>query len=169
MKLNQKEAVFQAAMSVLKDSNLELEPGHSITEIVTKDMRSSICEIVSEGFRTGSIEFRDTSSNQTKLQDRAQLSSYVSGLVNNWFRKDKRLNGGNAYVAKNPGSRTGSGDAQLKALKALSKQFHGTEKAALIQVEIDKRTAELAASKAKKVEVDMTQVPEELKSVLGIE
>src|SRR5665213_1962213 len=47
---------------------------------------------------------------------------YVPGMVSNWIRKDLRLNGGEKYETKNPGSRAGQGDDQLKNLKALKAQ-----------------------------------------------
>ena len=164
MKLNQKEAVFAATMSVLSENSINLEG--NIADVVTKEIRHDICAIVSEGFAKGEIELRDTNSNREKVTDPKLMTNYVSGLVNNWHRKDKRLNGGMQYATKNPGSRVS--DPQLKALKALGKKFVGTDKSSKIQAEIEKRTAELTSAKVKAVEVDMTQVPEELKSLLGL-
>ena len=164
---SQKEAVYAATMSVLSDKGIAFEDGDCISDVMTKEIRDSIQEIVCQGFRNGEVEFRDTDNNKGKLSDRSKLTSYVSGLVNNWFRKDKRLNGNTQYVAKNPGSRVS--DPQLKALKALAKKFEGTDKHAKITAEIEKRQTELSASKTKEVEVDMTQIPAELKAVLEIE
>ena len=164
MKLNQKEAVYSATMSVLSENSINLEG--NIADVMTKELRKDICAIVLEGFSKGEIELRDTNSNREKVTDPKLLTSYVSGLVNNWHRKDSRLNGGTKYVTKNPGSRVS--DPQLKALKALAKQFAGTDKAPKIQAEIDKRSAEIAASKVKTVEVDMSQIPEELKAALDL-
>ena len=164
---SQKEAVYSATMSVLTEKGISFEDGQNIGDVMTKEIRESIQAIVCEGFRNSEVEFRQTDSNSSKLTDRAKLSSYVSGLVNNWFRKDKRFNGNTTYVAKNPGSRVS--DPKLKALKMLLKKFEGTEKSALIQTEITKLEAEHQAAKAKEVEVDMSQVPAELKALLEIE
>jgi hypothetical protein len=164
---DQKEAVYSATMSVLADRGIAFEDGQNLSEFMTKDIRDAIQAIVTEGFSNGEVEFRATESNKAKLADRSKLSSYVSGLCNNWFRKDKRLNGAVTYVAKNPGSRVT--DPQLKALKNLAKIHAGTDKLPAIQAEITKRSAELGASKVKTVEVDMSLIPAELKATLGIE
>ena len=88
-------------------------------------------------------------------------------MVSNWIRKDLRLNGGEKYETKNPGSRAGQGDDQLKNLKALKAQHpeHATE----IDVEIAKRVAELGLAKKKNtVTVDLDKIPAELRAQLGL-
>jgi hypothetical protein len=112
--------------------------------------------ILFQGFRDGSIqlerEFNDT-----------ELKAYVSGLQSNWLRKDKRLNGGVKYEAKNPGSRAGSGDAQLRALRALlNTKVDGAQRAE-IQRYIDKRVAEL---KPATVTINVADVPEALRYLI---
>ena len=102
-KLTQKEAVFQAVVNVCGDQEV-YNP--------SKEQRASVNQILFEGFKAGSVELERTYSD-------TELKAYVSGLQSNWLRKDKRLNGGVAYVAKNPGSRAGSTDPQIKAMRAL--------------------------------------------------
>ena len=133
-KLSQKEAVFKAVVEVT---------GHT-GEGVT---------ILFEGFRSGTIELDREFTDQ-------ELKSYVSGLQSNWLRKDKRLNGGIAYVAKNPGSRAGSGDPQLKAMRGLLASLTDPTERAEVQRYIDQRVAEL--SKAKQPEIDVNSLPAEL-------
>jgi hypothetical protein len=145
-KMTQKEAVFQAVVNVC---------GKHETYNPTKEQRAQINTILFEGFRSGNIqidrEYSDT-----------DLKSYVSGLQSNWLRKDKRLNGGVAYTAKNPGSRAGSGDASLKAMRALMTTLTSESDKAEVQKHIDARVAEIQASKAKKVSVDFSALPADL-------
>ena len=168
--MKQKDAVYNAATSVLSDEGIHFEDGMNVSELLTKELRSSVHAIVTEGFTTGNIEFADTPENQAKLADSAKLSSDVSGLISNWFRKDTRLNGDTKYTPKNPGSRVGSTDPQLKALRQLAKQFDGvdTEKFEKITSEINSRVSLIQAEKAKKVEIDYSVLPADLMASLGI-
>lgn len=168
--MNQREAVYSATKSVLKDASIAFEDGSDITEVMTKELRTAIIGIVCAGFSGGTIEFKDTPANKDKLADSSKLTSYTNGLVSNWFRKDQRFNGGVKHTAKNPGSRAHIGDPQLKALRQLRKQFEGTdeEKTAQITAAIDTRQGELDVERAKKVEIDMSVLPEELLSELGL-
>ena len=147
MKMNQKEAVFAAICNVT---------GHTGEGqvVITKEQRSQVNAILFEGFRSGKItierEFSDS-----------DLKGYVSGLQSNWIRKDKRLNGGVKYTAKNPGSRAGSTDASLKAMRALLTTLDNDADRAEVQAAIDQRVSESAATKQAKV-VDFSALPADL-------
>jgi hypothetical protein len=168
--MNQREAVYTATKSVLKDAGIAFEDGNNINSVMTDDFRKRIHAIVVSAFTEGTVEFKATPSNDAKLENPSELSSYVSGLISNWFRKDKRFNGNTTYSAKNPGSRAGQGDPQLKALRQLAKQFAGVdaEKAAEINAHIEARIKAVGAAKAKKVDIDLTQIPADLKETLGL-
>ena len=171
MKLTQRAAVYGAVMSVLSDKGISFEDGQALSEVMTDEIRESVHAIVVEGFREGSVTFEDTPANREKMSSEAKLNGYVSGLLSNWFRKDTRFNGGNKYVAKNPGSRAGQGDAQLKTLRALEKQYAGTPKAAEITGFITKRLGELASAKKKSVALTPEQIealPADVRESLGI-
>ena len=146
--LNQKEAVFQAVVGVTGFA------GEGTCE-PTREQKAMIHQVLVEGFRSGKIKI------DTQYPDE-KLKQYVVGLLNNWLRKDTRLNGGSAYVPKNPGSRQGSGDAQLKALRALMSATAGDAERAEIQRYIDARTAEIAA--AKQPVIDFSALPESLRA-----
>jgi hypothetical protein len=143
-KHTQKEAVFQAVTNVCGDMEVYTP---------SKEQRASVNQILFEGFKAGTIEL-DREYSDTELK------AYVSGLQSNWLRKDKRLNGNVAYVAKNPGSRTGSSDTQIKAMRALLATKTDVAERAEIQSFIDKRLAEIKPSKT--VEIDISALPVEL-------
>ena len=162
MKMTQKEAVYTAVVNVLTESEFKIEgtlnehfapgaPKH-------KELRGQVNDILFEGFKAGSINYDGAVSAD------AELRAYVSGLQSNWLRKDKRLNGNVQYTAKNPGSRAGSTDSQIKAMRMLlATKSDATEKAE-IQSFIDKRLAEIKP--AKSVEIDVNALPEELRHLL---
>lgn len=168
--MKQKDAVYNATTSVLSDNGVHFEDGMNVSELLNKDLRASIHSIVTEGFTQGNIEFSDTPANHEKMSDPAKLSGYVSGLISNWFRKDTRLNGDVKYTPKNPGSRVGSTDPELKALRQLAKKFQGvdTEKFDKIQSKITSKVAAIQAARAQKVSIDYSVLPGELLEELGL-
>lgn len=153
--MNQKTATYQAIVNVLSTNGIAFEEGMNVGPLMTKELRGQVSIILFQGFRDGTIELE-------KEFDDSELKSYISGLVSNWIRKDKRLNGDTKYVAKNPGSRVGMGDPQLKALKQLLSQQTDAAKRAEIQGYIDQRTATLVAEKSKGVAINVDALPAEL-------
>ena len=146
--MNQKEAVFVSVVNVT---------GFTGEGVCTpsKEQRASVCAILFEGFRSGSIqldrEFTDP-----------ELKNYVSGLLSNWLRKDKRLNGGVQYTAKNPGSKAGSTDPQIKALRALLSTMTKVEDRLEIQEAINARLAEIKPVAT--VSLDVNNLPEHIRA-----
>lgn len=146
--MNQKEATYNAICAVT---------GHKGDGAVSisKEQRAQVNMILFDAFRAGKIsldrEFTD-----------AELKQYVSGLQSNWIRKDKRLNGGIKYTAKNPGSRAGSGDPQLKAMRALQSTLTTEEDKQEVQAHIDARISELEFSK--QPTIDFSVLPADLQA-----
>ena len=167
--MSQREAVYQATHNVLANERINFEDGELISEVMTDALRATVIEIVTAGFMEKRVELKDTPANKAKLEDPAKLKSYVSGLVSNWYRKDKRFNGNVAYEPKNPGSRQGQGDAKLKALKQLKIKFQGTEQETAIDGHIEARLSEIQAEKQAKIEIDYSVLDQELLEDLGIE
>ena len=153
MKSTQKEAVYTAVMNVLDEQGIVVNENEAVT--LNKESRAQVNAILFEGFRNGTIEL-------DKEFDDSGLKGYVSGLQSNWLRKDKRLNGGVSYIAKNPGSRAGSGDSQLKAMRALLTTVSTTEEKEEIQGYIDARVSAIQASKVKHVSIDYSALPADL-------
>jgi hypothetical protein len=155
-KQSQKDAVFTAVTAVLSENGLVFEENTNFNTLMNKDLRSQVNNILIEGFKSGTIDLDKSCTD-------AELKKYSSSLQSNWLRKDKRLNGGISYTVKNPGSRTGSGDESLKAMRALLATLETEEEKAEVQAHIDARLAEVQASKAKTTKViDFSVLPAEL-------
>ena len=151
-KMTQKEAVYSAICSVTGFT------GEGTLEI-SKEQRAQVNAILFEGFRSGKIQL------DREFSD-SDLKGYVSGLQSNWIRKDKRLNGGVQYQAKNPGSRAGSTDPELKAMKALMSTLDNPADRAEVQKHIDAKIATLNAAKQAKT-VDFSSLPADLRAKFG--
>lgn len=113
--MNQKDAVFLAIK--------ELKRGAVDTETpvqLTKQEKKVVEQKLFDGFKKGRVAYNHEMPSDDKL------ALYVSGLVSNWLRKDKRLNGQRNYVPQRPGSRSMPMQAstidpeQLEALRKLA-------------------------------------------------
>lgn len=138
---------------------------------------NAVCEVLGEK-PTGKVElsdaqllaveqrvflsFKNGETVHSKNPSDEALLKYIPGLVNNWLRKDLRLNGGSPYQAKNPGSRSGSGDESVRAMKTLLSMTTDEDARAAIQLEIDKRVAEIKP----KVEIKVEALPESLRHLV---
>lgn len=114
-KVTQREAVYQAVISVLTEARIHLEDGQKAKSVMTKEHRAQVNTILALGFTSGSIELKDTESNRTMLSDPSEMKEYVSQLQSTWLNEDTRLNGGVDHEIKIPGS----GDRKLKVLRSL--------------------------------------------------
>jgi hypothetical protein len=157
--INQKTGVYNAVKSITS-----FDDGFCVQ--LTKDEKATVIEIVCAGFESGEIEMSEKAKD--KYIGDTKLKSYVGGLVNNWLRKDTRMNGGDKYVTKNPGSRAGSGDTILKNLRLLKSTITDEAKLESIDSAIDARMAEIATEKAKDVEIDFSTIDPELLKKLGL-
>ena len=167
MKTNQRTACVNTILSVLSDNgvNYELNCETPVSSMLTDTMKSQVREILFTAFRNGEVEYK--ASFQSKVNDDSELKKYISGLVNNWIRKAKEFNNGQAYQAKNPGIRAGSGDSKVKEMKKLLTVTTDPQAKAIIQAAIDERVAELKAEK-QDIEIDYNAIPAELRSKLGL-
>jgi len=160
--MRQKDAVYLAITNVLESNGIPFEDGMDIKTLMSKELRAQVSQVLCQGFTNGTIDYAG------EVPTDSDLKEYVGGLISNWVRKDPRFNGNTKYVAKNPGSRAGQGDEQLKNLKLyLATKTDPADKAE-VQKYIDARVAELAAEKAKSVEIDTSALPEALRSKFGI-
>lgn len=156
-KQTQKEAVFSAVTSVVSEANIAVKEGDNYSDHLNRELRAQVTSILVEGFKSGTIAL------DKEFESDSDLRTYCSGLTSNWLRKDKRLNGGTQYIAKNPGSRVGSSDSQLKAMRALFATQTDPAKQAEIKAFIDARVAEIKASRKPAKKINVADLPEELK------
>ena len=156
--MKQNDAVFGAVCEVLGGNNF------STKVELSKDQQSQVIEIVTNGILNGTVDF--STEAKTKYNDYDKVKLYTTGMVNNHLRKDLRLNGGTKYQPKNPGSRAGSGDEQLKALKALRSTVSDPETIQQLDLAIEVRTQEIKATKIKKVEINYDALPEHLRHLV---
>ncbi len=148
----QKEAVFETINTMF-----EIVTGAPVA--LSKSQKDEVITVLVDGFANKQIEYSG------ELPQGQDLRNYCSGLLNNWLRKDTRLNGGVQYQAKNPGSRTGSTDPQIKAMRALLATRTDEAERAEIQAFIDARIAQIKP--VTKVQVNVDDLPAELKAKFG--
>lgn len=157
----QKDAVFTAVSSVFAENNVQVADGESVAPYMTRELRSQVTNILVEGFKSGTIALDKT------FGDDAALRTYCSGLTSNWLRKDSRLNGNTKYAPQNPGSRVGSSDPQLKAMRLLLSTKTDPAEKAEIQSFIDSRVSEVKASRKPAKTIDVEALPAELRHLVG--
>lgn len=160
--VTQREATYNAIKSVLTSNNITFEDGMNTKEVLTSEMKKEIRSILFEGFRSGSIDYSENFA-KNKLNNDSELNKYCTGLISNWTSKDQRLNGGVKHEIKNPGSRAGQGDEQVRELRKVLKKVAGTEHEAEVQKALDARIAEVKASKAPSVQINVDALPEHLR------
>lgn len=161
MSYSQKDSVYAAVKAFLDDKSIQHDDGQEVN--LDKDGRKTVIEMVAQAAMSGNMAM--TEEAKTKYDTIEKMRGYCNGLLSNWLRKDVRLNGGDKYIAKNPGSRAGQGDEVLRNLKALKTTLTDADHVAAVDAEITKRTAEIQASKVKKVAVDFSKLPESLRSM----
>jgi len=163
MTMTQSESVVFFAKQVLGEA---FRPNQPILEYISKDQTSQVVDAVTASILEGGTDFSTTA--RIKYDEPKKVRSYVVGMVNNWFRKGKELNGGGVYVPKNPGSRAGNGDAELKELKllkkALTERNAKPEALAKVDAAIAARLETLGATK--KIEINLDLIPDELKDLI---
>lgn len=153
--MTQGDVVFQAVVAVFGTDG-KLTEAVPETKAWTEAQKREVHDRVFMAFKTG------VTTKSSGGTDDASLLKYIPGLVNNWVRKDLRLNGGVKYTAKNPGSRSGGGDEMIKNMKILLGATTDPEARLAIQAEIDKRMEELKP----KVTINVDALPEALRHLV---
>lgn len=171
MSMNQKTATCSTLIAVLAERGVDYEINGPtpISEVLIDSDKRAVREALFTMFRNGDVTVSDNFA-ETKLHDDAELKKYISGLVNNWIRKEKTFNCGETYKIKNPGSRAHVGDEQLRELTKLMDQVKAIGDADAInevQSAIDARKSEIAAEKAKTVTINVDALPEHLKHLIN--
>ena len=155
--MTQKEAVFQAVTKIIGSEFKEgMDCGAWFK--ARPEAKAELQAAVLEAFNSGACEIKSAQEN---------MNTYVQGLISNHLRKDIRINGGEKYVAANPGSRAGQSDPQIKAMRQLAKTLEeGSAEHTKVVNAINEKLAAIKAEKAK-VEINVDDLPEDLKSLVG--
>lgn len=165
MSLSQKDAVFSAIQTHFGTTGRSFVEGERVE--LSRDERAAVTEIIVNGINSGDVAFSADAAEKHNSPEK--LRSYVTGMIGNWLTKDKRLNGGEKYSPKNPGSRVGQGDEVLKNLKAFRSTLSDPDQLAAVDLEIENRKKAIASEKnTKKVSVDFDKIPADLLSSLNI-
>jgi hypothetical protein len=147
--MTQGDAVFEAVSAVVGTRE------HDMAVVLDPADLKEVHAMMFTMFKTGV-------TSHSKNPDDATLLKYIPGLVNNWLRKDPRLNGGVKYEAKNPGSRSGSGDESVRAMKALLSVTTDSAARAQIEAAIATRLEQIKP----KVEIKVDALPPELRHLV---
>ena len=138
--ITQKEAVLNAVSHVLGSS---FTPGETVVkEALSKEQLAEVRNIVFNGIVAGEVNYGQST------EDEKSLAAYVNSMINNYFRRDTNLNGGESYKPSKEGAPR---DKQLKVLNQLlnSGKFpKGSDKYEKIINQIEFRKTELADIRA---------------------
>jgi hypothetical protein len=160
--MDQKTIVYMGIKSVIKFKDGD--------KVDLKEKRKAIYDIVAKSLHEHRKVVLSTEASEKYDSVDKLRKQYVPGLVNNWLRKDTRLNGGTVYKIKNPGSRIT--DKMMKAYKVLREQFvaeDDTERLVILDKAIEARRMAIIIEKAKTVKIDLSVLPEELLNELDME
>lgn len=91
--LSQREAVYLEILRVLKEDKINFDATSTAKPHITEERLKRVYDGLIAGFQTKKIALKENESNQKKLAEVALLRTYCAGLVNNWLRRDPRLNG----------------------------------------------------------------------------
>ena len=151
--ISQKVAVVNEVKAILGSS---FDPSLPAKDQLTKAQIDTIKANIVSGILNGTISYGLPTENTN------DVSSYVSGLISNHFRKSKELNGGSTYVPQSTGK--GSRDDQISELNKLLKTFkEGSEEYNQVLSAIAERKEELAS--LKQVQVKANKKHKELSSI----
>jgi hypothetical protein len=86
-KVSQKDAVFNAVISVLTDLKITFKIYKTkFIKILNNEHRLMVSKILVDGFKNKQIYIKSVKTDE-------QLSQYAAEIQSNWLRKDLRLNG----------------------------------------------------------------------------
>lgn len=159
--VNQRQATYNAITSAIGS----FEDGTNVKEFLTPEIKKEAKNTLFAGFRSGLISY-SAEFGSTKLNNDVELNKYCIGLISNWTKKDPRLNGDVKYAAKNPGSRAGQTDEQVKELRKLLKQVSGTPVESEVKKALDARVSQIKTAKSPAVSINIDALPENLRHLV---
>ncbi len=160
--MKQVQAVIQITKSILGSRFLVGQP---ILNYITDSDKEEILNRVIVGLKNHEIHIKH--SKQAKLNSDKDVRKYAIGMINNWFKKAKELNGNSEYKPSNPGIRKGSADPMVREMRRLKKQLETAgeyESAEIVQKQIDEKLADIEARRvAVSKQVDVSKLPDNMK------
>lgn len=166
----QSQATIDITVNYCQEKGINATPFETdYKTVLSSDDKKAIVSMVFEGMVNGDITVA-ASSLEKYQDDHKAWRRYTVGLLNDRLRKAKALNGNTTYVAAEPGKLSGSRDPELKALMQVLTLENTPEVKAEIQLEIDRRKSEIAATKATKTSkpINYDALPADLRAKLGI-
>ncbi len=91
--ITQREAVYTEVMRVIREEKIAVAEKQAVKPLLNEAHIKKICASLVAGFQAKKIALKDTEANKQKLADAKVMELYCLGLLNNWLRRDKRLNG----------------------------------------------------------------------------
>lgn len=91
--ISQREAVYTEVMRVIREEKIVVTDKQAVKPLLKETHIKKICVSLVAGFQAKKIALKETEANKQKLGDTKLMELYCLGLLNNWFRRDKRLNG----------------------------------------------------------------------------
>ena len=163
--ISQKQAVTNAVVSTLPDYEVGGEV--ILKSQLTPETKKAMRTLLFEAFQAGEVVY---SKDPANLQDTKYLTKYVAGLLDNWVRKNPEFNDNfkaaptGKYETKNPGSRAGSGDEQVREMRKLLKTISDPETRGKIEAAIAARIIEVKPESA--IIINAEALPEHLRHLV---
>jgi hypothetical protein len=149
MMKTQKDGTFDAVMKIIEKFSGKYDPKINYYQALTKPMKNDVVQELVRAF--GAKEIR------LEREQGEKIESYCVGLLNNWLRRDERLNGGTKYVGK-----VGNADPAIREARKLLNSGKITDPNVIAHIE-QTITKMVADKKGSSVEIDVSKLPDELK------
>jgi hypothetical protein len=154
--MSQKDVVYKAIKTIHNFND-----GDKV--ILAPEERAEVNDIIAKELHENRLtEFSKEASEKYDTEEKIR-KQYANGLLNNYLRKDKRLNGGVKYEIKNPGSRISN--PEIREMTKLLKEFErigDEDNMALLEEAIETKKKELAAAKAKTLKINIDLLPQDI-------
>jgi len=158
---------FQSVVAITKAVlDNRFMPNEPILNYINPIDREEIARRVCNGIRNKEIYVKD--SKRQKYSTDKELRKYVIGMINNWFKKSKELNGGVDAKATQT-SRPFPSDPAIREMRKLRSQLEtagDTDSVAAIDEQIKLRIEELNAKK--EIKIDVSNIPDNLKHLVKV-
>lgn len=155
--MNQKEGTYSVVSAVLKANKKTIDPTTPV--VLTSEERA-------ECIAKLSVMFSDSQISCSRTYEAKELKTYCGGLLSNWLKKDKRLNGNVDFELQKPGSRADNVTPAIVELRKLRRKVKGTPNEAKVQSILNEEIAKHKAARNKE-EIDFDLIPEELQNLVS--